>query len=253
MSDWILIGRYWYNEKTGRILPVIQGGALPATDAFTDDDWTGLTTHSANWTLNGGGFDIYSNQVSPANVSDNSGAHWNAESFADDQYAEIVLSTTTTGFIYIGAAVRVASGATETYYGFYANSSDTKLVKLVAGSETQLGSDGAGLSADDVVRIEASGTTITPLVNDVEQDPPGAQTDATIESGSGGICGYGANTTVLGDDWEAGDLAAGDLAPSVTDNVTLGESVAITGLAQDISVNIGMDVPAYQGTGVRVR
>ncbi len=88
-GDWIQVGRFWHNTRTRQTMPVIQGGALPATDAFTAADGTSLTTYSANWTHNAGsGFAIWSNAVYCTNGGDGL-AHWNADAFNNNQYGQV--------------------------------------------------------------------------------------------------------------------------------------------------------------------
>ncbi len=90
--------------------------ALPATEAFTNSNGTQLTTHSSNWTLNSGDFDIQSNALSPDAASTENGAHWNADTFDDDQYAQATLVDQFNSRT-IGVAVRCHATA-DTYYGW---------------------------------------------------------------------------------------------------------------------------------------
>lgn len=190
---------------------------LPTTDNFTNSNNTQLTTHSAKWTLLDGDFDIQTNALSPDDpAQDNCAAYWNDDAFNDNQYAQIVY-VAGDGWNYIGPVVRGSAGPD--YYGYWACPNHTVVQKCVAGVFTQLGSDGAAPSATDVLRIEANGTTITPLIDSVEQDPPGAQTDAAIASGSGGVCGYWDNAGTRGDDWEAGNLGEAPVFPPVPGKV----------------------------------
>jgi hypothetical protein len=186
--------------------------ALPATDSFTDSNGTALTSHSANWTQNNGAFDIQSNALAPNNSGDESGAHWNADAFDNDQYAEGVA----TGFagndgIAIGLAVRCHASA-DTYYGFYGDSysgSGSYLFKMVSGTWTQIGDTGANWEDGDTVWLEVEGTTLTPKVNGSTDPDIGAQTDSSIASGSAGLSGYNDGAANLIDDWEGGNLGAG--------------------------------------------
>lgn len=193
--------------------------ALPATDNFTDTNGVQLTTHNASWTLNKGNFDIQSNALA-SDQNGETGAHWNADSFDDDQYAQadgiakIAVNA-------IGLAVRCSlTGGVGTYYGFYADGYDvtghTYLFKMVSGSWTQLGVR----SNDDIVgklmRVEVSGTTLTPLLDGVLEDPPGVQTDAAISSGAAGVSGWNDQPTGRIDNWEGGNLAGDIIGPFPT-------------------------------------
>lgn len=181
--------------------------ALPATDAFTAADGTALTTYSANWTNNGSTFSITSNALRCSSSSEGA-AHWNADTFGNDQYATATV-TAITSFAYIGVSVRCHASAT-TFYGFESNSNDASyLFKYVAGVSTTLGSTGAVFTVTDVLRLEASGTTITPKVDGATLNPPGAQTDSSISSGYAGVVGAGNDSGSRIDNWEGGNLGGG--------------------------------------------
>ena len=185
---------------------------LPATDAFTGTDGTALTTYSANWSLNSGNFVINTNAVAPNQSATECGARWNADTFGNNQYAQSKLANITTTGQTIGVAVRAATGGAASYYGFYADGSGggkTFLFKMVAGSWTQLGSLGAALAVNDIIRLEVSGTTLTPKVNGSTQSPPGARTDSAHSSGAAGLSGYSVSTSMRLDDWEGGNLGGG--------------------------------------------
>ena len=194
------------------LLAAVLWAVLPATDAFTGTDGTALTTYSANWSLNSGNFVINTNAVAPNQLTTECGARWNADTFGNDQYAQGKLANITTAGQTIGVAVRAATGGAASYYGFYADGSGggkTFLFKMVAGTWTQLGSLGAALAVNAVLRLEVSGTTLTPKVNGSTQSPPGAQTDSALASGAAGLSGYSASTAMRLDDWEGGNLGGG--------------------------------------------
>jgi hypothetical protein len=71
-----------------------------------------------------------------------------------------------------------------------------------AGSWTQFGSD-VPIASGSVIKIRADGQDIT--VTDDGVDIATAN-DATIASGSPGICGNGSGTDGRVDDWEGNDL-----------------------------------------------
>ncbi len=141
--------------------------SLPASDVFTGADGTALTTYSANWTLNYGNFAIYSNglRANGGDANTDACAHWNADAFNNDQYSQVNLVAL--GASFIGVSCRAAASAA-TFYGFVvAQTADTTyLSKYVAGTGTSLGTgSGAGLVANDLLRIEANGTSIVAKVN----------------------------------------------------------------------------------------
>ena len=225
-GDWVEAGRYWVNTKTGRLLPIIQGGALPATDVFTAADGTALTTYSANWTLNNGNFAIYSNSVG-ANLNNAFPlAHWNADVFANNQYSKGT-RTKNPYSTYQSCGVSVRCAATgNTGYGFNGYDTSSELYKVVSGTRTQLGSNGsAGAEIGDEIYIEANGTSITPKLNGSTTGTPGTQTDSAIASGYAGLAGYG-NHPDYGwlDTWEGGNLGAGGPQTITTSGIASGEA-----------------------------
>lgn len=217
-GEWVMRGRYWVSDITGRILPVFAGGALPATDAFTNTNGTALTTHSASWTYNNTGFTaqtfaINTNAVhpttsgSPAEVA----AHWNADTFNDDHYSLATVANLAAG-VYVGLSIRCATGATMTFYDYISDSLDASyLAKTVTGTYTQLGSTGSVFTTSLAIRLEATGTGIRPMRTGATADI-GIQTDSAITSGYAGIAGYSTSTGARIDTWEGGNLTA----PAVT-------------------------------------
>ena len=191
--------------------------ALPASDAFTDTDGVQLTTHNTSFTLQTGDFDIQSNALSPdSGNSTKVLARWNADTFDNDQYAALTLiARLDCSYSGIGPAVRVSSGAV-TSYQYYVDRGSGYLSKFVAGTETSLSESSYSLSVpalNAVLRIEASGTTITALIDGATTGAPTPQTDNAIASGSGGIGGWTyatiSRTNMRMDNWAAGNLGGG--------------------------------------------
>lgn len=190
--------------------------ALPATDAFTGTNGTQLETYSANWTINNGALDIQTNSLAPDSPATNSLAHWNADAFNADQYSQGTVVTQ--AGVVIGVAVRVHASAHTGYTLNVEAGNTTYFQKFVGGTETLFDS-GTGVANSSVLRIEASGTTITPL--DDGATPAGlvaSQTDSAIASGSAGVSGYDDGTTTRLDNWEGGNLGG---APAATRRYSL--------------------------------
>jgi len=201
--------------------------ALPATDSFTGTNGTQIEVYSANWTLNAGAIDIQSNAIAPDNPTDESGAHWNADSFSNDQYAELTLAALASGY-QIGPAVRAHVSAA-TYYIYYTDGGATQIAKMVGGVWTQLGSDLANPANGSVLKLEVSGTTLTAYDDDVSQ---GSRTDSSIASGYAGVAAYGDNTTTRGDNFEGGNLGVTPVSIAV-------DALALAGAAQAADVQPG--------------
>jgi len=225
--------------------------ALPATDAFTSASDQTLTAYSASWTNNGSSeFTVLaaSDDVGPTtNVTHaDEIAHWNADTFADDQYA---LGKTTTMVTPgdIGPAVRVDASAM-TAYVYSSDSSASFLGKYVAGAYTQLGSNGSAAVVNDILKVTVVSTTVTPYINSSTTGTPGAQTDSAITSGSGGIYGYRASSVCRLDDWEGGDVGGSAYTVNKSEGVTVTESAGV-----NILLSIAITPETTRAQGVKVR
>lgn len=167
--------------------------ALPASDNFTTGTDQLLTAYSANWSAVSNNMWVFQTPDSvTASANAESACRWSADAFNNDQYSQAAIEAIGS-LNWTGVAVRCASGAA-TYYGLYpggTGTADSYLFKMVAGTWTQLGPTGGAWSTSDTIRLEVSGTTLTPIRNGSTYASIGAQTDASIASGSAGVCGYG--------------------------------------------------------------
>lgn len=194
--------------------------ALPATDAFTDTNGTALESHDANWTMIGTGgnsssWAINTNAAYPDSTTSNF-ARWDGDTFGDDQYSQAVLAAIdAAGSGRFGLAVRITSPGADTAdkdgYCFavrnWSGNEARYLYSVTDASETILDSDGTASSTSEVLRIEANGTTIRALVDDVEIL---SATDSTHTSGSAGLYANNKSTSDCRlDDWEGGNLGTG--------------------------------------------
>jgi len=190
--------------------------ALPATYDFTNagsDD--SISTLSSNFTDVQG--EVYAIGTTNKGVAWSVGAlcavRWNADTFADDQYSQVVVSNLPNTYQQ-GAGARMSSSAATFYYYMVCDQGgwNDRLGKVVAGSNTNLATTPSNKANDgDVIRVECESTTITPLINGSGTNTPGAQTDSAISSGSAGPMGNGNgdSSVVQIDDWEGGDLGGG--------------------------------------------
>lgn len=190
--------------------------SLPATEAFTDTDGVSLTAHSASWTNNYAAFAIFTNSLRPngGDATTDACAHWNADAFANDQYAQAVWAASAVN--YMGVSVRVHAAAA-TFYDLIVSTGDQYyLAKYIAGTGTNLGTaNSTTLAVNDVIRIEASGTSITGKEDAVIMIGP--ITDASIASGYAGVCGSGSGTGTRIDTWEGGNIPNFAVRPSYVD------------------------------------
>lgn len=184
--------------------------ALPATDNFTGADGTNLTTYSGNWSLNNGNFRLFSNALRPLGTgSIECAARWNADTFADNQYAQATFVAGTAG-VYAGIAVRLSISGADTYYAFYSDCTvDSYFIKYVTGAYTEFAL-GDPVPDGSLVRMEANGTIIRVLIDGVQAY---SVMDSSISSGAAGISGFDSGTGTRIDNWEGGNLTA-SLPPS---------------------------------------
>lgn len=177
--------------------------ALPASDNFNRADGN-LQTGSANWTLVGtGNLAISANEITPARSGNPVLYRWNADTFANDQYAQLTITNVTTNGA-LGPAARVQTATTGAYFlSTFSGASQSFLMKIINnGAMTQIGS-GFTTANGDIIRLEVEGTSLRVYKNTVLQF---TQTDSSLATGSGGLFGNDFDDTCTGDNWTAGDL-----------------------------------------------
>jgi hypothetical protein len=181
---------------------------LPASDNFTGTNGTAVQVNNSGWGVNTSGMVIQSNALAGNTLNHDAFIYWNADAFNNDQYSQLTVVAVTAN-TYAGPAVRMAKSSTQTAYFLQGDSGDgLYLMKIVSSTETQLGSAGAVLAANDVLRLDVVGTTLTPKKNGSAVSPPGAQTDSSIASGAAGINIFNNSTGTLVDDWSADNYSA---------------------------------------------
>ena len=215
--------------------------ALPATDTFTASSNAALQTYSSNWTISAGGLAVDATaDAAYASAGDvESGAFWNADTFSNDQYAQGVLNVADV-LGAIGVAVRCSAGGN--YYGLYYQPPGQHcwLFKMVGGVWTELGyAQNVGNWNGATLRLEVSGTTLTPKLNGSVITAIGAKTDSSLASGRAGICGYGNKIACLLDNWEGGNLgaAAQSIAPNFVSGAATIYAPTLTPGARTVAPN----------------
>ena len=217
--------------------------ALPASDSFTDSDFTTLPSHDANWVINDGSYYIVSNGAY-GNSADNLAA-WTGDTFAADQYSEIIIQAATT-FVYTGVAVHIATDASANAYYLYGSSGGATIGgEVVTGTWTDTSGSGANVVATDVLTLEVTvsgGTaTLVPKLNAVEITAITPWTSTAHTSGDAGLAHKGADSNSRADSWVGDDLAAsvtaaltGTMTASVDeDDITTGGKTVIVTLVGD--------------------
>lgn len=140
-------------------------------------DWTTTTGETAPQIISG---EVHGPSVAVY------GARYTALAAPNDGYAEIAVGSVvcTVSDEGVGPAYRIAAGA-QTHYLVQTNTEETRLYRVVAGTYTQLGSDGAACETGDVLRLTCNGTSISVQRNGTTIIGP--VTDAAIASGSAGL------------------------------------------------------------------
>lgn len=178
-----------------------------ATETFTASNNSSLPAAIANWSFPTGvsGIGVNTNAYYPSVNNAEGCAYWNPDTPPNDQYAQSVYTATSTQGN-IGVSCRIATGAAS-YYGYYGSTNHSEFFKVVGGTWTQFGSNLGALASNDVIRIEAVGTTIRALVNGTQQ---ASTTDSSHSSGRFGVAAWSSNspTGQRMDNWEGGDFAA---------------------------------------------
>jgi hypothetical protein len=183
--------------------------SLLAVDDFDRADG-GL---GGNWTTTTGiqAPQIVSNEaLAGASNSVGGARHTGYAGWPNNQYASILIGSVvaTQSDEGAGPACRIASGANTQYFA-QTNTTQTRLYKVVAGTYTQLGSDGAACVAGDELRLECVGTSIS--VKRQGSVIIGPVTDAAIAAGDAGLwtTRHVTGGTTAAASWAGGDFATG--------------------------------------------
>lgn len=196
-----------------RLLNVHGFGVVLATDNFNRADATDL---GANWTditnEAGANLGISGNTAADdVTVSARKGAFYSAITWPDDQYAEATAAAFDVDNGKLSVMVRVASAAQSHYDGGFssefAGNDDQRVWKYVTGTGTSLATQATPVAVNDLLNIEAQGTTLKFFVNGTQQ--LGNITDTALTSGNAGLGlrGVTANSAKI-DDWSGGDFVA---------------------------------------------
>jgi hypothetical protein len=174
--------------------------ALPATDTFTGSINDPL---SGNWTIDSGNVELNASNQATGQTLSHSFIRWTADAFPDNQYAECNVYWTV-GLIAAGPTVRANGTGGGAGYVLQVYDGTVYLQRFSGGGGTfdLLATLGAATSGD-LLKLEVSGTTLTPYLNGVSLGPT---TDATYASGSAGANFY---QTASIDNFNAGALGGG--------------------------------------------
>jgi hypothetical protein len=179
-----------------------------ATDSFTNSNGVELQTHSANWlagNMLSSDFVIDTNAVrTPLNRGITLFAYYTG-TFSNNQYSEAtIIQFGSVSNQHMGVVVRASGGNA---YGFNHDNAGWLVQRTQSyGIPVELDAGSRSPSANDVLRLEVSGTTLTAKINGVTVS---TVTDSAIASGSpgiGGIGGAASGTYTLLDSWTGADL-----------------------------------------------
>ena len=188
-------------KPSGHFLTLATSVVL-ATDNFNRADAANL---GANWgAVTGmGRYAIVSNRAEATTLAANYGDRYTAVAAPDNQYSKVTVTTMKADTnIGVGAAVRMASGVI-TMYLIQGNTIETTMFKAVSGVFTQIGLTAAASAVNDILEIDAVGTTITGKRNGVIIIGP--VTDNAIASGNFGVWASNSTAGVVNlDNWEGG-------------------------------------------------
>lgn len=173
---------------------------------FSDDfNRADLGNLGANWANASNGFQIISNTAAPTSAAGLCITYYSAGSTASaTQFAQMKVSTSSGTF---GAMVRNDGTANNAYVATY-NGATLQIYKIVAGAVTAIATSGAfTINVGDIIRTEASGSTIKNFVNGVQQL---SVTDTSLPGAAGNRVGMVSNLSLLGrfDDWSGGDIGS---------------------------------------------
>lgn len=178
--------------------------ALPASENFNGNTENPLAT---NWSVStvgvfGHGLKGYSNGATAGTSNDNNSSFWDADTFDDDQYAQVLI-VNNSGFG--GVCLRHDTTKDQFYYIYIRDVNRLRLSDANGNVLTTLVNNGRYTSGG-TLRAEVTGHVIEFFWNDVSQ---GTYDDTAelADSGPAGIVCYGiTTTTVYLDDFLAGNL-----------------------------------------------
>lgn len=185
----------------------------------------GPLANNAAWeNTGGGGLEVFSNEIAedPGAGFQFSSVTTATANFGDDGEAQLDI-VTFTSFDFIGAGYRIT---TDNGYFAYAGDGEYVLSKVVAGVETELGTNATAPASGHKIKVKCSGTTIS-----AELDTGSgfseiiSVTDSALTSGQPGACYNRQNSNgSRGDNFSAVDVATETLTIT-EDNAPFGGTI----------------------------
>jgi trimeric autotransporter adhesin len=243
----------------------LSGGSVPTTasDAFTTDTTQSIELYAPdNWRLIRGSMDVTSADLVRSSGFVSCFAVWIADTFADDQSSSIevqVLGTSDSG----GVGVRMSTSTADKscYLLTLANRSggnvDWTLTKWVNNVDTQLDTGTIAWTDGDVLKLKALGASPVSLYcehNDVQFASYTDSASDRLQTGQLGIGGFGAEATVLMDDWFGTDeepLPTQDIEADATAIATMSAALT-TAIRLGANANSLAAATAALNTGIQL-
>ena len=191
-------------------LPVVRGGTS-ISENWDCADSASLTCQ-LTWTeYVGTAWGITSNEAKITGNVNGNAARADSDLASDDHFAQVTIVSLVEAITAGSAVCRKDATATDTAYEFDDRQTPTVshvLRKIIAGSTTTLATGSSTHAANDVIRIEADGSTITGKKNGTTDAGPTTDTEITgnVRCGIRGFSNSGGGIVRL-DPWSAGDLA----------------------------------------------
>lgn len=163
-----------------------------STPPAVEDTLNDLSAFSTYFTTRAGAFGQNAGTVYPNSSGNECGAYFTTWDGGNDQHVEVILSGLESGYVAIGAAVRVSTAGDVNYYGIYTSddvgADRIQLFKVTAGSWSAIGAYSNASSVGDTLKLEIEGTTLKAWLNST-QLYSGTQSD--FSTGMPGVAGYG--------------------------------------------------------------
>ena len=174
---------------------------------YTDD--FNRASIGANWTVQSGTYNTSSSLYLRLHCDSITGSiYYNASgAFAGDAYSQVV-SASNDSYFGIGPTISCVAGA-NTFYFFEVNTGGSALVKVVAGSASNLATGGAGdASGTGTYRLERVGNTLTAKIGGTTIFTVTDNSSPIAAGGYAGCGGEGDSSSFLIDSWAGGDIAS---------------------------------------------
>ena len=193
-----------YSNYTAPAEP--EGVPAVYTDDFNSYS-AGELAGQGNWTTSIGSIFVVADgdaRTIIANTLENDGGVYYNQSLDNDQYAEITITSVGAAYSdsFIGVAVRMS---VNNMYFLSAGYGGVSFGKIINGSGDSFHYSPTPISVNDVLKIQANGTTITAYIND---ELFYETTDSDLSSGYAGVTCYGSSEYNIthADNWEGGEL-----------------------------------------------